>query len=64
MTANPKVVQLVVDKGAKQNASQEIAVSISANVKYIDNEVVLVKTSVGFCGQESSSHIIVETPKK
>lgn len=60
-----KIAQLVVDNKDKPPAVQSVEMTIGAQVKYADDEVVLVKTTVAIPGgKPESSHVLVEIPKE
>jgi hypothetical protein len=59
-----KIAQLVVNNESKPTVAQSIEMTIGAQIKYVDDEVILVKTSVGYAGNVSSSHVVVEIPKE
>ncbi len=65
MTENPKVIDLVVNKKVEDAAPIELEITMGAQVKYADSEVVLVRTYTQINGEMlDTNHLIVKTPKE
>ncbi len=59
-----KILRFASDKPVKKRYDMDMTITIGAQVKYCDDEVVIVKTTVDFAGESESSHIMVEIPKE
>ncbi len=62
--SDKKVVKLVVDKPATTQRQDDFGISMGAQIKYVDEEVAVVKTVVTVNGVPFTHHILVENPKK
>jgi hypothetical protein len=64
MTEENKIIRLVTDTAAKARAESTLSMSIDAEIKYSDDDVMLVKTSIRVGDRIEYSHLMVETPRK
>lgn len=64
MTDENKILRLVTDTAAKARAESVFSMTIDAQIKYTDSEVMLVKTSIRVGDRIEYAHLMVETPKE